>query len=66
MKTGQVKRELGRLAAREKERESLLTDESHVDRTAALAAEAAWLEGARFNPGASQEKVAAWVDGLGL
>ncbi len=40
MKTGQVKRELGRLAAREKERESLLTDESHVDRTAALAAEA--------------------------
>lgn len=40
MKTGQVKRELGRLAAREKERESLLTDESHVDRTATLAAEA--------------------------
>ena len=37
MKTGQVKRELGRLAAREKLRERTLTDESHVDRTAALA-----------------------------
>ena len=33
---------------------------------AALAGSAAWLEGARFNPGASQEEVAAWVDGLGL
>ena len=40
MKTGQVKRELGRLAAREKLRERTLTDESHVDRTAALAADA--------------------------
>ena len=29
-----------------------------------LAADAAWLEGARFAPGASQEEVAAWVDGL--
>ena len=33
---------------------------------AALAGSAAWLEGARFNPGASQEEVAAWVGGLEL
>ena len=37
-----------------------------AEHLAALAADAAWLEGARFNPGASQEEVAAWVDGLGL
>ena len=37
-----------------------------AENLAALAADAAWLEGARFNPGASQEEVAAWVDGLGL
>ena len=35
-----------------------------AENLAALAADAAWLEGARFNPGASQEEVAAWVDGL--
>ncbi len=40
MKTGQVKRELGRQAAREKRRERNLTDESHVDWTAVLAANA--------------------------
>ena len=37
---------------------------SSAEHLAALAADAAWLEGARFNPGASQEEVAAWVDGL--
>ena len=37
-----------------------------AENLAALAADAAWLEGARFNPGASLEEVAAWVDGLGL
>ena len=37
-----------------------------AENLAALAADTAWLEGARFNPGASQEEVAAWVDGLGL
>ena len=37
-----------------------------AENLAALAADAAWLEGARFDPGASQEEVAAWVDGLGL
>ena len=37
-----------------------------AEHLAALAADATWLEGARFNPGASQEEVAAWVDGLGL
>ena len=37
-----------------------------AEHLAALAGSAAWLEGARFNPGASQEEVAAWVDGLGL
>ena len=39
---------------------------SSAEHLAALAADAAWLEGARFAPGASQEEVAAWVDGLGL
>ena len=39
---------------------------SSTEHLAALAGSAAWLEGARFNPGASQEEVAAWVDGLGL
>lgn len=38
MKTGQVKRELSRLADEERVRERTLTDERHVDRTAALAA----------------------------
>ena len=37
-----------------------------AEHLAALAGSATWLEGARFNPGASQEEVAAWVDGLGL
>ena len=37
---------------------------SSAEPLADLAADAAWLEGARFNPGASQEEVAAWVDGL--
>ena len=37
-----------------------------AENLAALAADATWLEGFRFNPGASQEEVAAWVDGLGL
>ena len=37
-----------------------------AEHLAALAGSAAWLEGARFNPGASQEEVAAWVDSLGL
>ena len=37
-----------------------------AENLAALATDAAWLEGARFNSGASQEEVAAWVDGLGL
>ena len=37
-----------------------------AEHLAALAGSAAWLEGARFTPGASQEEVAAWVDGLGL
>ena len=37
-----------------------------AENLAALAGSATWLEGARFNPGASQEEVAAWVDGLGL
>ena len=37
-----------------------------AENLAALAGSAIWLEGARFNPGASQEEVAAWVDGLGL
>ena len=32
----------------------------------ALAADATWLEGARFNPGATQDEVAAWVEGLGV
>ena len=31
-----------------------------------LAADATWLEGARFNPGATQDAVAAWVEGLGV
>ena len=35
-----------------------------AENLAALAADATWLEGARFNPGASQEEVAAWVAGL--
>ena len=35
-----------------------------AENLAALAGSATWLEGARFNPGASQEEVAAWVDGL--
>ena len=39
---------------------------SSAEHLAVLAADAAWLEGARFDPGASQEEVAAWVDGLGL
>ena len=39
---------------------------SSAEHLAALAADAAWLEGARFDPDASQEEVAAWVDGLGL
>ena len=39
---------------------------SSAEHLAALAGSATWLEGARFNPGASQEEVAAWVDGLGL
>ena len=38
MKTGQVKRELSRLADEERVRERTLTDECHVDRAAALAA----------------------------
>ena len=37
-----------------------------AEHLAALAGSAAWLEGARFTPGASLEEVAAWVDGLGL
>lgn len=37
-----------------------------AENLAVLAADAAWLEGTRFNSGASQEEVAAWVDGLGL
>ena len=37
-----------------------------AENLAALAADTAWLEGARFAPGTSQEEVAAWVDGLGL
>ena len=39
---------------------------SSAEPLAVLAESATWLEGARFNPGASQEEVAAWVDGLGL
>ena len=39
---------------------------SSAEHLAALAGSAAWLEGTRFNPGTSQEEVAAWVDGLGL
>ena len=39
---------------------------SSAEPLAALAESATWLEGARFNPGASQEEVAAWVGGLGL
>ena len=39
---------------------------SSAEHLAALAADAAWLEGACFDPDASQEEVAAWVDGLGL
>ena len=35
-----------------------------AEHLAALAADATWLEGTRFDPGASQEEVAAWVDGL--
>ena len=31
-----------------------------------LAADATWLEGAHFNPGATQDEVAAWVEGLGV
>lgn len=31
-----------------------------------LAADATWLEGARFNPGVTQDEVAAWVEGLGV
>ena len=31
-----------------------------------LAADATWLEGARFTPGATQDEVAAWVEGLGV
>ena len=39
---------------------------SSAEHLAALAGSATWLEGVRFNPSASQEEVAAWVDGLGL
>lgn len=39
---------------------------SSAEHLAALAGSATWLEGARFDPGASHEEVAAWVDGLGL
>ena len=39
---------------------------SSAEHLAALAGSAAWLEGTRFNPGASQGEVAAWVDGLGV
>ena len=31
-----------------------------------LAADATWREGARFNPGVTQDEVAAWVEGLGV
>jgi len=31
-----------------------------------LAADATWLEGARFNTGVTQDEVAAWVEGLGV
>ena len=37
-----------------------------VEPLADLADSAVWREGTRFAPGASQEEVAAWVDGLGL
>ena len=37
-----------------------------AEHLAGLAGSAVWLEGARFDPGASQEEVAARVDGLGL
>ena len=37
-----------------------------AEHLAALYGSAVWLEGIRFNPGASQEEVAAWVDGLEL
>ena len=37
-----------------------------AENLAALTGSATWLEGVRFNPGTSQEEVAAWVDGLGL
>ena len=37
---------------------------SNAEHLAALAADATWLEGIRFDPGASQEEVTAWVDGL--
>lgn len=39
---------------------------SSAEHLAALAGSATWLEGVRFNPSASQEEVAAWVDGLRL
>lgn len=39
---------------------------SSAEHLAALAGSATWLEGTRFNPGASQGEVAAWVDGLGV
>ena len=37
-----------------------------LDDLHALAPEATWLDGQRFNGGASQEEVAQWVDSLGL
>ena len=37
-----------------------------ADHLTVLAADATWLEGARFNPGATQDEVAAWVEGLGV
>ena len=37
-----------------------------AEHLADLAAEAVWLEGVRFDPGASQKEVASWIDGLGL
>ena len=39
---------------------------SSAEHLAGLAGSSTWLEGARFAPGASQEEVAAWVDGLEL
>ena len=39
---------------------------SSAEHLAGLAGSSTWLEGACFAPGASQEEVAAWVDGLEL